>query len=263
MYLDASGARWWVDILEGLLIYTNGIDGEVYKLDWQASKVLQVKKGSAVLATQLGVVEYYYHLNTSSILYKAPRLSWSGCGRSNDGCVLNDGSILLGRMDFSPHHRSGDVVRYSQGRAHVVLKNIAIPNTFVVLEDPSKILISDSYRKKIYICTLYEDPAKPLGKELWCDFRAHPGTPDGGVLGRDGFVYIAMWGGACAMKITQSGEVVGSIALPALNPTSLGQHPTRDTMYVTSATDTLNEGDLLRYPRSGFCLEFSLGGLDG
>lgn len=258
LLITDCGDRWWVDILQRTLIHWKDGDIQCFELPEMASKVLRVEGSSITLASESGVTRFNEYTQAFEVVHSAPPISWKGKWRSNDACYLPDGSILVGRMDFNPRPGTGDVVRYSKEGCEVVLKNIAIPNTFAYLSDRQSVLISDSLLKYIYECQVPTQPTAPLRKRLWKSFNGHIGTPDGAMLGSDGAVHIAMWGAACVARITVSGETLSETPIDALQPTSVAFDPVLGEVVITTATENMTRQQLVDYSRSGYLCTYSL-----
>lgn len=258
LLITECGDRWWVDIPQRRLIHWKNGDIRCFDLPEMASKVLGVEENSIILASESGVARYNENTQVFEILHSAPPISWKGNARSNDACYLPDGSILVGRMDFNPRPGTGDVVRYAKEGCEVVLKNIAIPNTFVCLSDRQSVLISDSLLKCTYECQAPTEPWVQFGKRLWKDFSSHAGTPDGGLLGVDGAVHIAMWGAACVVRTTVAGETLNETPIAALQPTSVAFDISRQAVVVTTATENMTRQQIADYPLSGYVATYPL-----
>ena len=259
LLITADGDRWWVDILHArLMLCRGGSNAHVFQLPEMASKVLKVDRDIVTLASYSGITLFDTTNDSFSIKYLAPPISWLGTGRSNDACYLPDGSILVGRMDFNPRPGMGDVVRYCEYGSQVVLRDIAIPNTFVYLAKQATVLISDSLAKVTYSCRVPNRLKENLGPTLWRDFSSHAGTPDGGVNLIDGSVLIAMWGAGTVANLGPNGDLRSEIALDALQPTSVQLDHRKRQVVVTTATERMTAELLARYPRSGYICSYSM-----
>jgi sugar lactone lactonase YvrE len=255
LYIDDNGGLWWLDILNCLLLHSSGGVVFTFEVPEIASKVLGVKNGLVILASESGITELDTRNSRWLVKRRAPALSWPGRGRTNDACWLNDNTMLVGRMDFNPTPGSGDVVRFFENNASIILENIAIPNTFIILHSENAVLISDSFTKKTYWCKLPLHNEERLSPKLWHDFSAFPGTPDGGLLASDGNVYIAMWGMSAIAKLNSGGELLGLLNLEVLQPTSIVEDPSGNFV-ITSATEGMSNEDLKICPLAGYVTYF-------
>lgn len=256
LFADSVGGLWWVDIPNRQLLWSAGGDLKIFELPEMASKVLAVFETRVTLACESGVGLFDTVQDRWELVCQAPALSWDGTGRANDASLLPDKTLLVGRMDFNPSPMTGDVVHYGSGAPKIMLKGIAIPNTFVCLPSEQGILISDSLSKKTYCYAIPVEPYEQRQPKLWYDFSDYSGTPDGGVLASDGFVYIAIWGMGIVMKFTVGGRLLKKIPVGALQPTSIQEHDDKN-LYVTSATVGMSKRDMRRYPSSGSLLRIT------
>lgn len=252
LFIGDSNCLLWVDIETKQLFFRSASQTAVFLLPEVASKVLAFDGVNVTLAAESGIAIYNLTANKWRLARSAPPLSWAGSGRSNDACVLPDGSILVGRMDNSPRPDTGDIVHYHAEGIDVVHMGFAIPNTFVHIPERESVLISDSLVNKTYECSISMlDVHKKLDPVAWQDFSSYGGTPDGGVLGTNGYVYITLWGRGLVAKVAQNGEVMETFSVRAKQPTSIQEDPKTGKFWVTSATLGLSAAELEDYPASG------------
>ena len=94
--------------------------------------------------------------------------------------------------------------------------------------------------------------------------NVYAGRPDGAAVDVAGNYYVAMYEGACILKLSPAGHVLASLAVPAQCPTMpcLGGADGR-TLYVTTARQNRPAAELARYPDSGclFTLQVDVPGL--
>ncbi|WP_435219103.1 SMP-30/gluconolactonase/LRE family protein [Luminiphilus sp. nBUS_07] len=260
LLVSDEGHGWWVDIPKKMLFSNDGAANTVFALPEVASKVLAVQGRKVTLATESGLSRLDLDAGQYETLCVAPPLSWKGESRSNDACILRNGDILVGRMDLEPRENTGDVVRYRNGVAEVILTGIAIPNTFVELslEQRNSLLISDSLAQVTWCYDIESLSAQNDSPEIWHDFRCQTGTPDGGILASDDHVYIAMWGAGCVTKFNMNGEIIAEFAVPALQPTSVQENNSFNELWVTTATEGMTQSQLSQYEGSGYLLRLPL-----
>ena len=95
--------------------------------------------------------------------------------------------------------------------------------------------------------------AKPPG---WAygrpGFAAYQGRPDGAAVDVEGNYWVAMYEGACLKKISPAGQVLATLATPALCPTMpcFGGDDLQ-TLYLTSARKGRSAQELADFPLSG------------
>ncbi|MES2508387.1 MAG: SMP-30/gluconolactonase/LRE family protein [Pseudomonadota bacterium] len=105
-------------------------------------------------------------------------------------------------------------------------------------------------------------PAKPEG---WQPGQpAYRGRPDGAAVDVQGNYYVAMYEGACVLKLSPQGEVLAEIPVPAQCPTMpcFGGADLH-TLYLTTARQGRPEAELQQYPESGcvFSMQMDVPGL--
>ena len=259
LFVSKEGHGWWVDIPKKLLLSSDGAETTVFALPEVASKVLTAQGRKVTLVTESGLSRLDLDTGRYETLCVAPPLSWKGEGRPNDACILRNGDILVGRMDWDPRKNTGDVVRYRNGASEVILTGIAIPNTFVELslEQRTSLLISDSLAQITWRYDIESLNSKNEIPAMWHDFRCHKGTPDGGILASDDHVYVAMWGAGCITKLNRYGEIIAEAAMPALQPTSVQENSCFDELWVTTAIEGMTLRQLDQYADSGQLLKLS------
>jgi sugar lactone lactonase YvrE len=77
-------------------------------------------------------------------------------------------------------------------------------------------------------------------------------VPDGMAIDAEDHAWLAVWGGACLLRIGPDGRLVARVPMPVSQPTScaFGGPDLRD-LYVTSARVGLDDGTLAREPLAG------------
>lgn len=258
LFINCDGSFWWVDIERQQLITSDARWSGIYELPEPASKVLGAQGEVVILASTSGICTYRLNSREFAVEQSAPEVFWRGGGRANDGCLLPSGEVLIGRMRLKPTTGTGDVVEYKGGEARIFVTECAIPNTFILLPSGDKVLISDSMEKKTYAVEVGAGKKSISDHEIWHDFTNYPGTPDGGVLGSDGHVYLAMWGAATILKLTVSGEVVDQIPVDAMLPTSVQESLLTKELVITSATSGMSQKEKQKFASSGQILRVPL-----
>ena len=252
IHVTPEGSGIWVDIRTRKLFVQTAEEIIEINLPMVASKVLSAQSNSVLLITEFGVAWFDMETERVELVDAAPPYYQKVPYRPNDGVILDSGAVVYGRMQYDPVVGSGDIVASYGGKSKVVGKGIAIPNTFVPLPGEAKILISDSLVKKTYAVEFDWPAGEIIDQSLWHDFSGHAGTPDGGLLTSDGYVYIAMWGAGCVAKLDCAGHLIDEIQVAAIQPTSAAFVDGNEALLVTSATDGLDASDLRANPGSGF-----------
>lgn len=90
--------------------------------------------------------------------------------------------------------------------------------------------------------------------------HAGPGLPDGFRVDTEGNLWHAFYGGACVLKISPAGEVVGKVELPTRNVTCCEFVGTE--LFITTASDDGGEGESKKYGGGLFRVDVGARGLE-
>ena len=236
----------WLDILaSSLQCYRHG-EVRVFPLPVQASVILTGDRRRVLVLSREGVGELRLSSGGYSLLTGFGGLI-PPCERTNDGCLLSDGTILFGTMSLKdPSRHPGSIFRcLHEGNLVKIMEGMHIPNTFVETSGGA-VLISDSYKGIVFLV----NPEEPDLTNVW--YRAPPGqSPDGGCLMGPDLVAIAIWDGACVRLFDFSGQVKADLALPVPRPTSVAFDLKSQILWVTSAAEGLDVKLLKEHPLSG------------
>ena len=168
--------------------------------------------------------------------------------RLNDGCLLSDGSYLVGAMSKDDPATHPGYILYCRpdGTQTRFEWDCHIPTSFIELPVGS-VLITDSFKQAIYKCRITENDLK---RTIWY-VSEDEATPDGGCIITNQRVAIAMWDGHCVRLFDFEGKVLEDIALPVPRPTNCSYDAQRRKLFITSARDGLTQKELQKYPKSG------------
>lgn len=261
VFLDQESMKlYWVDINSSKLFQYDLMANELlrtYELKSNPSCIFSVcgslltyvdAEGVKEICTKTGnVSRVTSHIEHNSIEFRA-----------NDGVVLSNGCIVFGTMSFNPNQAVGKLYTLDHNKALKAYElGIRIPNTFIPSND--LLYVSDSLVQCTYTIKLQQGNIIDRGSlTLWKDFSNCTYTPDGGCISTQGYLHIALWDGSAVGVFDSSGNVMKTISLPVLRPTScvfLGNR----WLYVTSAREGMTDEQLSEYPLSGKTLVVDLG----
>ena len=78
------------------------------------------------------------------------------------------------------------------------------------------------------------------------------GAPDGMCTDAEGCLWVAWWNGGAVRRFSPAGELLRTVELPAPNVTSCAfGGPNLDQLFVTTATDQLDDQQLADHPLAG------------
>ncbi len=81
------------------------------------------------------------------------------------------------------------------------------------------------------------------------------GRPDGAAMDSEGGYWVAMYEGACVLRLSPNGDILQKIELPALCPTAVAfGGPDLKTLYVTSASKGRSDQEKAKYPLTGMVM---------
>ena len=146
----------------------------------------------------------------------------------------------------------------SSGELHLEYQGIGIPNTFASGVN-GEMFISDSFRQKTYKCTLDNDNDNVWlsSDNVFLNLNGTVVTPDGGAVDELGNLWIALWDGFSICCYSPQGKLLTEVKLPVPRPTNCCfGGPDMDILYITTASDGLNQEQLEKSPFSGmtfFC----------
>jgi sugar lactone lactonase YvrE len=158
--------------------------------------------------------------------------------RFNDVTVDPAGRIFAGTL-FEGHPPDGSLYRLERGQEPVpVLHGLRCTNGMTFSLDERTFFHTDSGTRRI---TRYDYDRETGGISNARPFFEAPeglGVPDGITLDAESFVWVAMWGGACVLRLDGEGRIARRIDVPAKQPSSVMFGGARlDELYVTSACE--------------------------
>ncbi len=103
----------------------------------------------------------------------------------------------------------------------------------------------------------------PTGRRVLVEIDPAEGTPDGLAVDDDGCLWVALFGGWQVRRYDPTGALAGVVRLPAQQPTACAfGGPGRDTLYITTARQGLDERRRAEQPDAGrvFAVEAGVSG---
>lgn len=242
LFVD-SGIVAWVDIDSNTLLARRNGEERKYNTDHTATVVLAREGSNLLLGTEIGIESFDLRTGEANTQDAFPGNFDSTVYRSNDGCCLPDGGVLLGFMRRKwPSDGTGGIFFFrANGPAELLNLDIAIPNSFIPMQDGT-VLVSDSLKRTVYRIS-FDETGGGFSHEVWGDFENIRGEPDGGCLLPDGSVLLAMWADSSICRFWSDGVLLNRIQLPVIHPTNCKLGPTGRSVIVTSARVDNNSVD--------------------
>lgn len=160
--------------------------------------------------------------------------------RCSDGCVLPDGSLLVGLVDRDLANGRGSLIRISQDLGvEVVVEGATIPNGIAVMPGGKSFIWVDSPTQTLLLFPLLEDGRVGEPREY---FRIDPnlGVPDGLCVDSVGGIWVAMWNGGKVIRVGPEGRLDAIVEVGCLNVTSCA-FDQLGNLLITTATAALSE----------------------
>jgi sugar lactone lactonase YvrE len=181
--------------------------------------------------------------------------------RFNDGKCDPAGRFWAGTMDTSdPMSGLGDLYVLDVDRTvRHVLDDVRISNGLGWSPDHKTMYYVDTLRG-IDAFDYDVDTGHVANRRRLVTIDPRDGAPDGMCTDSEGHLWVAMWGGYCVKRFAPDGSLEASIAVAAKHTSScaFGGVDLRD-LYITSATQDLEEADLAKDPFSGALFRMRLG----
>ncbi|RQH07007.1 SMP-30/gluconolactonase/LRE family protein [Paraburkholderia dinghuensis] len=176
--------------------------------------------------------------------------------RLNDGYADARGRLWFGSMDDAEVDPSGSLYMVDENGEIVVRDSgYVITNGPAMSPDGRTLYHGNTIERVVYAFDVASDGTLS-GKRT---FAAISGTgyPDGMAVDSEGFVWIALFGGARIERYSPAGALVEEIAFPCSNVTKLAfaGHDLR-TVYATTARKGLSQEQLREQPLAGGLFSF-------
>lgn len=207
---------YFVDILDNKIISFGLLNNEfsVHEFTYIPSNIFGKIKNKLIVLNDFGITSINLKNNKLDNIYDLSNQILSNGFRSNDGYMINDDEFLFGIMDNNNDAKKIGKIFYLKNHELNFIDDCFIPNTFIPFKNG--FLISDSKTGEIF----YYYGAKFSQKKIWTKLIKSNGSPDGGCMGPDGYIYICIWGASCINKYDFSGNLIDVILLPCKYPTN-------------------------------------------
>jgi xylono-1,5-lactonase len=176
--------------------------------------------------------------------------------RLNDGFVDANGRLWFGSMDDAEVQPTGSLYRLGlDGQLSAQDEGYIVTNGPAMSPDGRTLYHADTMQRMVYAFDVEADGTL-TGKRMFVEI-AGSGYPDGMAVDAEGFVWIALYGGARVERYAPDGALVEQVAFPCSNVTKLafGGADLR-TVYATTARKGLTQAECLQQPLAGGLFSF-------
>ncbi|RKU48021.1 hypothetical protein DL546_007188 [Coniochaeta pulveracea] len=211
------------------------VTANIEGVDPREKILVGVKQGIAVLDRKTGQYEYVTKFEEAGDAY-GERI------RSNDGATDPHGRFWLGTMTDFPAgdpQAEGALFRFDLGKRVGDLKtNLTIPNSIGWSPDGRTMYFTHTTTQQVLAWDYDPKTGEHSNERVFYQHHG-PGSPDGFRVDVDGNIWHAFYGGACVLKISPEGKLMGKINLPTKNVTCPEFVGTE--LWITTAADDQGE----------------------
>lgn len=259
LWSPARGRLWWVDVRGAALHLFDPASGQDHA--WQMPGWV-----GACYLTEAGVAVTlrdgmfcFDHTNASLQFcagppYDARRFTF------NDGRCDRAGRLFAGPMlvTLPPAEANAPerapLWRYDGGGAWTALTDPVRTSNGLAWSPDGRVMYHADTRQKTVWAYDYDQTSGSIANKRIFAMVDIPGAsgPDGASVDRDGFYWVAVFGGGCLLRFDPTGKLERRIETPCRYPTmpAFGGAG-METLYVTSANHPLNEADRQANPLEG------------
>ena len=257
----SDGALYWLDIARRKLY--RKAPGESRDHAWSLPDYpgCLAEVGPEEIAVAMGEGVHLFSTRHETARFRGSPGNRRDGTRFNDGKVDPSGRFWVGTMqnNFGPDgnpipvtRSDGALFRFDpDGTVSTLEESIGVSNTLAWSIEQKRFYFADSSAGCIYVYEYDADAGTIHNRRVHFDAPAS-GIPDGSAIDVDGCLWNARWDGGVILRITPEGKVDRRLEMPLPRPTSCIFGGARfDTLFVTSARQSLSAEDLQRFPLSG------------
>lgn len=259
---------WWVDV-RGKSLHCLNDDG--IRNDWHLPdfvSCLALCRSGRLIISQGGALMFWNPTDGGVEEIVRPEPDRPG-NRFNDGGCDRKGRFWVGTMvnnfgadgnDIPIDRADGAFYRLSPDmRLQRVVDGMWIPNTVAWSPDGKTFYLGDSMTNEIHAYDFDLDAGEISGRRLFAKSK-DPGHLDGSAVDVEGFLWNTRWGAGKIVRYAPDGRIDREIDFPVPAPSSCAfGGDNLDTLYVTTARDTLSAAQLAEFSLSGGVFKFHPG----
>lgn len=249
---EQKGVLYFVDITRGRIhvLLQNGNTQIVYRSAARIGALALTDKGNLIFTEDTCVS--MLKLESGEVSHISPAIhDGAGC-RFNDGACDPQGRFVTGLMFEGPDRRLGALYRFPcSDDAHIIQKEIALPNGLAWSEDGNTLYFVDSIACSIFQAS-YTAKGMPSDIRLFTKTPTGLGRPDGIALDKEGGLWVCQFNGGCLLRYDRNGCLSDRIIMPVPRPTSCcfgGED--LGTLFITTARFAMTVPELIQYPNAG------------
>ncbi|KAB5570688.1 hypothetical protein GE09DRAFT_1271768 [Coniochaeta sp. 2T2.1] len=228
------------------------VTADIEGVDPTEKILVGAKQGVAVLDRKNGKYEYVRKYGDAVPGAGSERI------RSNDGVVDPHGRFWLGTMTDFPYGNptdEGSLFLFTPSSAKILKSNLTIPNSVGFSPNHKTVYFTHTTANQI-LAWDYDTVSGSISNERVFYEHSGPGSPDGFRVDVEGNIWHAIYGGACVLKISPGGKLVGKVDVGTKNATCVEFVGTE--LFITTADE---EGE--RYGGGLFRVDVGVEGVRG
>jgi sugar lactone lactonase YvrE len=259
---DARGQRLlWVDIMRGRVHSFRPAEGACRSVDvgQPVGALACAADGGVMLAVAGGFARLDWESGQTRM--RAAVEGDRPQNRMTDGACDAAGRFWAGTMALDESAGAGALYRLDpDGTVHTMVTGVSISNGIDWSLDGRRMYYVDSPTRRIDVFGFDVRTGAISDRRPFASIPSDAGIPDGLTVDADGFVWLALWGGAALHRYDPEGKRERVVALPVSHPTSCAfGGPDLDELYVTSARRPLSADERARQPSAGGLLRLRPG----
>ncbi|CAN5919839.1 SMP-30/gluconolactonase/LRE family protein [soil metagenome] len=244
---------YWVDIEGKKLHLYDPATGQDRTIDVgeRIGTVVPTPDGKALVALQNGI--HLLHLGTEELTLIANPLESEDI-RFNDGKCDPAGRFWVGSMHLEQEENAAALYRMNlDGSVQKILSGKTISNGIVWTADRKTMYYIDTPTRQVTAYDYDHATGDISNPRVAVEVPEEAGNPDGMAIDAEDKLWVAHYGGHAVIRYDpETGERMQKIELSAPNVTSCAfGGEDLDTLYITTAREGMDEGELEKYPQSG------------
>jgi sugar lactone lactonase YvrE len=243
----------WLDVTGGLvhrLDVVSGLD-KSFEVGQHVGALALRSAGGLMLAVRGGFAGYA--LETGWLQPLAETEAATPSNRMNDGKVDSAGRFWAGSMAYAEAGREGSLYRLDRDHSvTTMLTRLGISNGLGWSPDDRVMYHIDSLAGGVDAYDFSPQTGQIANGRRLVEVARDDGIPDGMTVDADGYLWVALWDGACVRRYRPDGIFDRAIQLPVrqVSCCTFGGADLAD-LYITTAARGLSELELEEQPGAG------------
>lgn len=245
---------FWIDIIKQTLHAYHLLKKETSVINFSSTIgfIVPDNKGNIIVGLQNGIASY--DVDKAKLRLLAAVEDTIPENRCNDGKCDSMGRLWFGTMNGDCKPGAGALYLLDRDlKLYKKQHGLTIPNGIAWSLDQKQLYHIDSTKRSVVRYRYDEKSGEISGAKTVIVIPDHLGLPDGMTIDEEGMLWIAHYGGYGVYRWNPvNGTLIDKIAVSVPNVTSctFGGHQL-DTLFITTASQDLDEETLNEFPLSG------------